>query len=107
MILSSEMMQAKSTLQTQKQNNALVRNRIIKLRKENERANKRIADNERKAKFISEMHHEKAYEAKLQDGYKTELSVRKEKNRYHINRFREENTKTIFENKMSQLCQNK
>ena len=39
---------------------AQIENRIIKLRREEDRANKRIQDLQRRQKFVQEMHNEKA-----------------------------------------------
>lgn len=45
-------------MQTHQQ--ALIHARIVKLQKEEEKANKRIKDAERKARFVAEMHEVKA-----------------------------------------------
>ena len=79
------MMDAIVTAKKQEDQKAQIENRIIKLKREEEKANKRIKDLQRKQKFVSDMNDEKAYRFSEKKNHMNFLMETEENNRRKFN----------------------
>jgi len=80
--------------------------RLIKLSKEEERAQKRIRDAEKRSDFLSEMHHVKAQKMHTKMQYYKEMKDKEDNNRMRINHHRMAIKSNINSNKESIVSSN-
>ena len=101
------MMQARNEVKRETHQQGILHARIIKLQKEEQKANKRINEAQRKTRFIAEMHQIKAQKMKMKEDFRAELQAKEDANRFNIRRHRTQISANISSNKLSVLEQNK
>ena len=101
------MTQAKNYQKMMKHQQSQIHARIIKLTKEEERANKRIKDAERKSEFIAKMNQIKEEKIATKKMWLDEMRDKEEANRYKNNQIRNQNKMMINEKKMKVFTDNR
>jgi endo-1,4-beta-D-glucanase Y len=94
------MMQAKNNLKLMSHQQAQLHARLIKLSKDEERAQKRIRDAQRKAAFLAQMHEVKKEKRNMLDQMQKEIKAKEDQNRSRINHHRSLTKDTINTNKL-------
>ena len=104
---NNHMMLAKNNLKMMTHQQQSIHARIIKLAKEEEKANKRIKDAQRKANFVADMHQVKNEKMNMKQQMLNELKAKEDANRIRINEHRAKTKASITQNKLSVFQENK